>query len=390
METTRFENMIGVQNLVGLVKNTAPFFFTAPRPAPESARLSELGDSPTGWLDILWSAERLADVAEPTFEQREDYFALCLACHHATVATFVPTDVDSKIRGLLWVEQKDTPTVRRMFSLSHAVTRWDTTPVTTRFVERPVQGRVSGHNGEWFGVLAGALGTFLRRSDTEGAEEAAAVIDAELQREAELFRTVQREKGQELDLLRLAALLTHNVGDLDQGISFWPKNDPWRSYKPRFHRLAHENKTPYGGTYQLAAHVYKKIMAPEGHRNYPLREVKPLRRSQSFLMPLAPFLDEWGAKLGASPLLETEEKAEVLGAFLLGCKKIPGQVGYYRAIAGMASAVGELERLAAHLPVALRQMLKDPEVKRHLSTKQVSFESSLRKRTQAALAEFRP
>lgn len=392
METSRFENRIGVKNLLSLAKNTAPFFFdpaTRPSaPPPPSERLLEMGADPMGWLNILWHAERLADVEEPTIEQREDYFALCMACHQATVATFVPTDVDSKIRGLLWAEQKDTPSIQRMFAFSKQAAQWDNARVSTRFVARPDYGRVSGHNGEWFGVLAGALGALLRRGDTAGAEEAAAVIDDELTREAALFRAVQAERGGELDLLRLAALLTHNVGDLDQGISFWPSGEPWRSYKERFHRLAHENKAPYQGTYQLAAHVYKRIMSPEGHRNYPLREVRPLRRREEFLMPLAPFLDEWAQRLGATRELSEPEKAEVLGAFLLGCKKISGQLGYYRAIFGMAQSI-DLERLARHLPSSLRQMLKDTEVRKHLSLKTISFESSLRKRTLAALAEYR-
>jgi hypothetical protein len=63
-------------------------------------------------------------------EQLQDYFALCLACHHATVATFVPTDVDTKIRG------------------------------------------VSGHNGEHWSAIAAGLGRLLELRDTVAAEEA--------------------------------------------------------------------------------------------------------------------------------------------------------------------------------------------------------------------------
>src|SRR4051794_14305273 len=107
-EFSKFNGWIGPQNLLGLVRNTAPFLFDAATrpevPPPTSSRLIELGEPPRGWLNILALGEKLSEVDESSKEDggRGDYFALCLACHHATVATFVPTDVDSKIRGHLW------------------------------------------------------------------------------------------------------------------------------------------------------------------------------------------------------------------------------------------------------------------------------------------------
>ena len=72
-------------------------------------------------------------------------------------------------------------------------------------------------------------------------------VEAELEREAEAFRRVAATPGAELDLLRLAASLTHNVGDVDQGLSFWPKAETFRARAARFTRLAHDNSTPFGG-----------------------------------------------------------------------------------------------------------------------------------------------
>lgn len=386
----KFDGMIGAKNLLGLVKNTAPFLFDpSVIEAPSlSGRWIERADHPLGWLSILLSIEaQPPNEAAPSQEEREDYFALCIACHHATVGTFVPTDVDTKIRGILWNETSNPDSLRRMFSFTQKARLWDASKVTTRFAGATL--RLSGHNGEWLSVLAGALGAALRVKDDALSEEVASAIEEELQFEARAFEETQATKDKEPELLKLAALLTHNVGDLDQGISFWKKSPEHKKYKERFGRLAHENTTPYRGVFQRSAHLYKKIMSPEGHRNYPLREVRFLRDSPDFLLPLSPFLDDWGAKLGGHSAISRRDLSSLVGALLLGCKKIPGQVGYFRALSGIAEAQGgRFEALLQDIPSALRQEAKNPEVKKQLGIKKISFESSMKKRAQQALAEI--
>jgi hypothetical protein len=61
--------------------------------------------------------------------------------------------------------------------------------------------------------------------------------------------------------------------------------------------------------------------------------VKALRRSPATLLPLCPFLDEWGGVVA-----QLEESHEVLAGLVSGCQKVQGQQGYYRAIAGMRAA----------------------------------------------------
>ena len=358
-------------------------------PPVPPARLIELGGQPSGmgWLQILRQAETLPATDNANTEQRQDYYALCLASHHATVASFIPTDVDAKIRGQLWI-QRDVQEIRNMFEFTLKALNWDVSEISTRTTELSGRGPVSGHNGEMLGVLAGALGAFLRHGDAEFAARASEAIDNELAREAAEFRHVMTMRGHELDLLRLASSLTHNVGDLDQGLSFWSTRDIYQYHKERFQRLAHENTTPHGGTFQIAAKLYKKIMASEGHRHYPLRSVRALRQSADFLLPLGPFFDEWGARLGSHPSLTVDDRGELLGALLSGCKKIQNQVGYFRAISGMLNTLdGKLDHVVRRMPASLRQELKDPEIRRHVALKQISFESGMRKRALAALAE---
>ncbi|HEX3131948.1 MAG TPA: hypothetical protein VHX44_00025 [Planctomycetota bacterium] len=385
-----FGGFIGPENLLSLVRNTAPYWFggygrrvMAEVSAP--TRLIDLVDTPFGWLQILRHGRQLAESSPKTPEAHVDYFALCLACHMSTVATFVPTDVDTKIRDALWHPDTDRGALERMAEAVLAAKSWDQRSYSVRWIAAPGHEPVGGHDGEWLGVAVGALGCFLRLGDTARGDRLFAAIDAELAREAAAFRAQRQVKDGEVDLLRLAAILTHNVGDVDQGLRSWREQER-HLFAQRLGRLAHENTTPYDGTYQLAARLYKELLAAEGHRHYPLRDVRALRSSVEFLLPLGPCFDDWGRKLGSHPDFNASARGELLATLIAGCRKVPGQLGYYRAIAGLQDAVGNLDVLAKHLPGAAQKALKDTELRKLIAIKQISFESTLKKRTQALLA----
>lgn len=382
---------IGSQNLIGLVRNTAPFLFQQPPAAMQAnpGRPIDLAGHPLGFLHILWACDG-RDLAVPVdggaeAEVLADYFALCLACHYATVATFVPTDVDSKIRGLIWKRIRDLGVARRMFEFTLLAHRWDLSGVSRRTTALSGVGPVSGHDGEWLSVVCGALSTFVRLGDAEYAERAAAAIERELERQAHEFLHALERKGCEVDALRLTSSLTHNVGDLDQGISFWPKTEVYSGFRARFHRLAHENTKPFRGTYQRAARVYKVAMSPEGHRNYPLRGVKALRQSPELLLPLGPFLDDWGRLIATHRLLTADDRAEVLTALIAGCRKLLGQRGYFRAIHGFVEASGgKLDDLLRRLPSVAKSSWKDSQFRKEIAVPRVSFESEMKKKLSLA------
>jgi hypothetical protein len=263
---------------------------------------------------------------------------------------------------------------------------WSLEGVSTRWSSIKGSAPVSGHNGEWFSVLAGAHGRFLALGDGEYAGKTAEAIDAELRREAELFALALRTPGLETEALRLAVLITHNVGDLDQGISFWEGAGTAAS-RERFARLAHENARAYGGVLQWAARLYKENLSAEGHRHYPLRAVRPLRKSPDLLLPIGPFFDEWGAIVATHGSLNAEERGEVLDALVKGCRKVPNQVGYYRAIAGFQEGHRRNFELAAErMPAASRKELRDPAMRQRIAVPRRSFESSLAKKVQALRA----
>lgn len=371
------DGYIAPDNLLGLVRNTAPYLFDRmpQHPLDPAKPLIEAGAHAFGFLEVLQGWARVETV--------EDYFAFCMACHHATVGTFVPTDVDSKIRGLLWRQTREVESARRMFEFAVRSMAWSIEGLSNRYVRLTDAGPVSGHNGEQLSVLAGAVGSFRHFHDEEYVEKAAAAIDQELEREAAVFRYASGKRGLELDALRLAAALTHNAGDLDQGISFWPKGPAYRELRDRFGRLAHENTPPYGGAYQKAALLYKRAVSSEGHRHYPLRQVKALRQSPELLVPFGPFFDDWGALVARHPALNVQDRADVLAALLQGCRTIPGQRGYYRAIAGMAEALGSgMEAVVKLMPSKARSDWKDGEVRKAIAVPRSSFESSMRKLAQ--------
>ncbi|HYE07562.1 MAG TPA: hypothetical protein VEL07_18740 [Planctomycetota bacterium] len=387
MTEDRFGDFIGPMALMAQVRSAVPWIarLEAP-PAPPGTRPSAVATGAMGWLSALRAATAVAATARPDPEERFDYACLCFAAHHATVASFVPTDVDSKIRGHAWHDEPDAARRGRLLDLALAATRWDVRPVSRRWVI--AAGRtVSGHDGEWLGVIAGALGAALTHRDEPAAERCVAALDEELAREAQAFTAALATPG--LDALRLAAVLTHNAGDLDQGLSYWRAILPTHPLRARYARLAHEGGDRHGGAFLRAAAIYKRVLAAEGHRNYPLREAKALRRDPDLLLPFAPLLDDWGRTLATHEALSGGDRDEILTTLVVGCRKVRGQAGYYRAIAGFVDAAGGADRAGRRLASGARKALDDPGLRKLIAVAQGSFESSLVKRMQQALTETR-
>jgi hypothetical protein len=365
-----WDHWIAPETLLSQVRSTAPFLDVL-LPAREGARLIELGDSPDGFLRVLASWENILRDGLAQQEQLQDYFALCLACHHATVATFVPTDVDTKIRGIVWRESRDPEVLRGMLRFALQARGWTEAGISVRAVRG-----VSGHNGEHWSAIAGGLGRLLELGDLAAAEEAKAAIEAEIDREQTVFDAIVHEPGAELDLLRLSMTLAHNRGDLTQGMGFWKRTPLTAPVQEHFSTQ---------GRFSAAVKIYQHTgLSAEGHRHYPLRPVKVLRRSPATLLPLCPFLDEWGGVVA-----QLEERHEVLEALVVGCQKVQGQQGYYRAIAGMREAgSADFERTASRMSNGAQRLLRAAEMRKLIDVPRASFESMMRKRARAAAALF--
>lgn len=64
-------------------------------------------------------------------------------------------------------------------------------PLPSKVREVDLLVPISGHNGEWLGVMGGAWGAFLRLGDAERATEVEEMMRRELDREARAFRHVR-------------------------------------------------------------------------------------------------------------------------------------------------------------------------------------------------------
>ena len=380
--TDQFDGMIGPGQLSAWIASSCPFLLPQIATRTVTAPPRAVTEGSDGWLQVLAAAPALVG-AKPTGDTREDYLALCLAAHHATVGSYVPTDVDSKIRGDLWRRQTGAALRRRWLLATHA-REWSTAGVSTR-VEETTLGPVSGHHGEWLGVAAGALGAAMLAGDRETADAAAGWMQAELTREAQAYAAAEaavrtgNDDTQAVALTRLAWILTHNAGDVDQGLAHWPSGAVGKlldEQRQTFAEIAHCAPQRYGGAYHRAKAVYQ-LVASEGHRHYPLRAVKALRTDASFLLPLGPCFEAWGALIAHSPAIDDHGRAEVLAALCNGIEKISGQVGYQRALVGLASGPGGLAKLSKRLPAAAVAQLDLPNVRQHLKLSAADFAAQL-------------
>ena len=368
---------VAPRTLLNEVRNTAPWLPRAEDPVAGEARARARGRF--GFLRVLQDSRADESGEDALRDDRVlEYFALCLACHHATVATFVPTDVDTKIRGLLWRLVKDPAGLDAMIELTESFCSWDVPSVSRRTVEVPGLGLFSGHQGEQLSVLMAGLGRAIHLGRPDLAERLRSRITDEVTRESKGL-SVLLSMGADLDVLRLAAVMTHNAGDIDQAISFWPQSPAHTAAATDLRRLAHENVRPWNGGFALAARIYKATLAPEGHRNYPLRPIRALRQSHDFLIEIAPFLDDWGERLARDPRLEDADRSEILEALVVGCRKIQGQRGYQRAAAGMIQALGNrAQAIVSGMPARARSEFKNAELRKAMAVPRVSFESSMK------------
>jgi hypothetical protein len=356
-------------------------------PSPTGRRLRELFDHPLGWWSILLADEALAATRTPTPAERTDYFALCLAAHFASVATYVPTDVDAKIRHAVWLEQTDREELLRMADLALGLERWDVVGVSARLVRTRDGATISGHDGERLSVLCGGWMACANAGLDDHARRFEDAIDGEFAREARIFDAFAAESGRELTLAVSSAILTHNAGDVMQALGSRAGRAA-RVRGVRFTDLARERFDRYGGAFGRAAALYREIMAPEGHRNYPLREVKLLRGHSDLLLPIAPFLDEWGERLARFSGWNHDERAQVVAGLVEGCRRVQGQAGYYRALAGFDRAYPrglEAPELTETWTTSTRKMLASPDLRRLVAVKRESFEASIAKRVRVVL-----
>jgi len=309
-----------------------------------------------------------------------EYFYLCLAAHWATAGTFVPTNVDNQIREGLWKHKDILGHIERMGKLTIESWSWNYEEVTNRKSYNPENGQVmSTHEGTWLSVAIGAYNALVKHKKIALADEVAQAILAEIEKEEKLLLEL-REKRDHINFLRSTALMAHNFGDLDRVIDQWemPQDDPFRK---RIYKLGHQLNENYSPILTYSGQVNRAFLSVENHRHMSMRQAKCLRRSFKFLIPVGPFMDDWGKTLGESKLLSNEEKGEIVACFFEGYKRQDLAFGYARAYRGLLSALPEgLETLAPDLPFDLVAEIKKSKFSLMADLPREEFESEFKTR----------
>lgn len=368
---------VAPDKLIAQVRNTAAWALDGPTD----------GDA-YSWRRALRSAHDTPHAHDESWR----YFRLLLAAHFATVATFVPTDVDSHIRFHIWQQTPDVASLREGVRALDEMDAWPVREVSARVVATEV-GDLSGHEGEFLSVRAGALGRAIALGAEDLVEHLVAQIDRTLDRHARAFDAACDGRGRELEALLLAPTVAHNLGDLSRVVTEWPSRAPRAAQlKARYGRLGHDDA---GDTRFLRAGALNKaVMAAENHRFLPLRAARPLRLSRDLLIGLGPFFDAWGAQVARHPVLAEEAEGGALGghgavvtALLEGHLAAPSLQGYLRAMAGIHHALpGGLDAVADRVPARIRKELRGGAVREAIGLDPERFAQRMINRHRQALA----
>ena len=300
----------------------------------------------------------LSQFADPDAEMPHlDYFRLCLSAHFLTVGTPVPTDVDNQIRRKLWNPKLPFETAAAMAELVLDARHWPYELFSPRYQlgapgSESARLRISGHQGEWFTVAAGAyagLGQFQEPALRGLRERIFEEITHEIRDHADVFASLWRA-GDGVGCLKASASIAHNLGDLDRVMDQWelPESDPLRveHYKLGSKAFGANGKLRLSGNLWVAGELYKSLidggsMAAENHRHFALRKPKVLRTRPEFLLPNGPFLDEWGTRVLGTLEVDPDSRSEVIQALVDGWIRLPGVTsGYGRALHGVFEQEG--------------------------------------------------
>jgi hypothetical protein len=241
---------------------------------------------------------------------------------------------------------------------------WDYQDVTNRKSYNTENNQVmSTHEGTWLSVAIGAYCALVKNKRAALAQEMAEVILAEIEKEEKLLLNL-REKRDHINFLRSTALMAHNFGDLDRVIDQWgmAEDDVFRK---RIYKLGHEPNVNYSPILAYSGQINKKFLSVENHRHMSMRQPRCLRRSHKFLIPVGPFMDQWGETLGNSKEITSADKGEIVAALFDGYTRQNQAMGYARAFGGMMRTLPEgLQSLVADLPYDLVQTItKSPFMK---------------------------
>lgn len=347
------------------VENTAPFLF--------AGELDTSGEQRAYLEKLCFYKKNLKQLNNINLTE---YFHICMAAHWSTAGTFVPTDVDNQIREGLWKHPSIKKNIDKMAQITIDSWKWDFEQVTNRKSYNRINDEVmSTHEGTWLSVAIGAYCALIQNNLKERANEVADVILAEIKKEEQLLLQLREDKDH-INFLRAAPLMAHNFGDLDRVMVQWQmdQEDP---FCKQIFKLGHIPNKAYSPILAFTGKVNKQFSSKENHRHMSMRQPKCLRRSKDFLIPVGPFMDNWGETLGNSEKLSLEEKAEIVSAFFEGYKRQDEAFGYSRAFGAMMRTFEDgLDTLEEYIPFDTYKEIKTSPFKAIADKTLEEFEST--------------
>lgn len=355
------------------VENTAPWLFK-PEPGNE---IQTAGKERAYLAKLIFYKKNLNALKNIDLTE---YFHLCLAAHWTTAGTFVPTDVDNQIREGLWKHGEVGKHFEKMAKLTIDSWSWDYSQVTNRKSYNTSRNQVmSTHEGTWLSVAIGAYCALRKNKRDALADQVAEVILAENEKEEKLLLDLQ-EKRDHINFLRSTALMAHNFGDLDRVIDQWQMSDD-DPFKQRIYKLGHKLNSNYSPVLMFAGLVNKEFLSVENHRHMSLRQPRCLRQSNRYLVPVGPFMDDWGTLLGSDKKLTNADKVEIIAALYEGWTRQDLAFGYIRAFRGITQALpAGLDSLEADMPFDLMAEIKKSKFSDLAKVEKAEFEEMMIKR----------
>jgi len=293
-----------------------------------------------------------------------EYFHICLCAHWSTAGTFVPTDVDNQIRKGLWEHKSIKKHIEKMAKLTIESWKWDYEQVTNRkSYNRMDNGVMSTHEGTWLSVAIGAYCALVKNDLPDLAKEVEDVIVAECRKEEALMLQLKKDQDH-INFLRAAPLIAHNFGDLDRVIEAWDMTE--ERFCKSIYKLGHIVNSDYDSILVFTGTVNKEFSSKENHRHMSMRQPKCIRKSHKFLIPVGPFMDDWGIELGKTNILTPIEKAQIIVAMYDGWNRQEQAFGYARGFGAMMRTMPseEIDIIEANIPFDLFHELNKSEFKK--------------------------
>ena len=351
------------------IESAAPFIF--------EGELDSSGDQREFLAKLIYYKKNLKTLGHINLSE---YFHICLSAHWSTAGTFVPTDVDNQIREGLWKHSSIQKHIERMTQLTIESWKWDYTQVTNRIsYNRENKQVLSTHEGTWLSVAIGAYCALKKYDMHERAKDVANVILAEIKKEEQLLLRL-REDRDHINFIRTAPLVAHNFGDLDRVMVQWNMHES-DNFCKSIYKLGHILNDSYDPILVYQGQVNKEFTSKENHRHMSMRQPKCLRKSKDFLIPVGPFMDDWGEILGKSKKLDLSEKAEIVSALYEGYIRQDESFGYIRAYKALIGTLENgLKDLEQTLPFDLISTLKTSNFSKLAEISKEDFEDSYVKR----------